>query len=51
VTDLLDVNVLVALLVPEHQHHLTAVDWFETEAIQQRWATCRALTAEACALR
>lgn len=37
---LLDVNVLVALFVPEHQHHNTAVDWFETEAIRHGWATC-----------
>jgi predicted nucleic acid-binding protein len=26
VASLLDVNVLVALLVPEHQHHATAVN-------------------------
>ncbi len=32
VVSLLDVNVLVALLVPEHEHHTLAVDWFATEA-------------------
>ena len=36
---LLDVNVLVALLVPEHQHHATAVNWFANEAASG-WATC-----------
>lgn len=37
---LLDVNVLVALLVPEHQHHNSAIEWFTTEAGDQGWATC-----------
>ena len=37
---LLDVNVLVALLVPEHEHHARAMDWFTTDAIEQGWATC-----------
>ena len=37
---LLDVNVLVALLVPEHQHHTRSMDWFATQAGQQGWATC-----------
>jgi predicted nucleic acid-binding protein len=32
VVGLLDVNVLVALLVPEHEHHLAAMKWFTTEA-------------------
>ena len=36
---LLDVNVLVALLVPEHQHHANAVNWFGNEAASG-WATC-----------
>jgi toxin-antitoxin system PIN domain toxin len=36
---LLDVNVLVALLVPEHQHHAIAVNWFATAATGG-WATC-----------
>ena len=37
---LLDVNVLVALLVPEHEHHVRAVDWFATDAVGNGWATC-----------
>ena len=37
---LLDVNVLVALLVPEHEHHWLAVDWFAREAVNDGWATC-----------
>lgn len=37
---LLDVNVLVALLVPEHQHHNSAIAWFTTEDDHQGWATC-----------
>lgn len=28
---LLDVNVLVALFVPEHEHHARALDWFATD--------------------
>jgi toxin-antitoxin system PIN domain toxin len=39
VAALLDVNVLVALLVPEHQHHAIAVNWFANEAASG-WATC-----------
>lgn len=39
VVGLLDVNVLVALLVPEHQHHNSAIEWFTTEG-DQGWATC-----------
>jgi len=39
VVGLLDVNVLVALLVPEHEHHAAAVEWFSAEA-RQGWATC-----------
>jgi len=31
VVSLLDINVLVALLIPEHQHHAPAVEWFATE--------------------
>ena len=30
---LLDVNVLVALLVPEHEHHAAAMGWFTTAAV------------------
>ena len=37
---LLDVNVLVALLVPEHQHHKLAIAWFTEEAVRQGWSTC-----------
>lgn len=37
---LLDVNVLVALLVPEHQHHAIAINWFSGEAASAGWATC-----------
>ena len=37
---LLDVNVLVALLVPEHEHHVRAQKWFAAEAVVNGWATC-----------
>jgi toxin-antitoxin system PIN domain toxin len=40
VVGLLDVNVLVALLVPEHQHHSLAVNWFSSEAAIGGWSTC-----------
>jgi hypothetical protein len=40
VGSLLDVNVLVALLVPEHEHHAAAQDWFAREAGSNGWATC-----------
>jgi toxin-antitoxin system PIN domain toxin len=40
VVGLLDVNVLVALLVPEHQHHNLAIDWFTSQAVGEKWATC-----------
>jgi predicted nucleic acid-binding protein len=40
VVALLDVNVLVALLVPEHEHHTRAVDWFATDGVEYGWATC-----------
>lgn len=40
-TSLLDVNVLVALLVPEHQHHALAVNWFSGGGVAVGgWATC-----------
>jgi uncharacterized protein len=39
VISLLDVNVLVALLVPEHEHHVVAQDWFAMEGAAQGWAT------------
>jgi hypothetical protein len=38
--DLLDVNVLVALLLPEHQHHPASMEWFTTRAGPNGWATC-----------
>jgi toxin-antitoxin system PIN domain toxin len=34
---LLDVNVLVALSVPTHQHHLSALEWFDEADFE--WAT------------
>ena len=37
---ILDVNVLVALLVPEHVHHAAAMAWFTVEAGKHGWATC-----------
>jgi hypothetical protein len=40
VITLLDVNVLVALLVPEHAHHVRAMEWFAAEAVANGWATC-----------
>ena len=36
---LLDVNVLVALVVPEHEHHDTALTWYSSTA-NHSWATC-----------
>ncbi|MCL4848678.1 MAG: PIN domain-containing protein [Acidobacteria bacterium] len=36
---LLDVNVLVAIVVPEHEHHGVALGWYTSEA-NQTWATC-----------
>lgn len=38
--NLLDVNVLVALFVPEHQHHSVALNWFSKSAPIEGWATC-----------
>src|SRR5207237_8880288 len=34
------VNVLVALLAPEHEHHARAVDWFAADAVEHGWTTC-----------
>jgi predicted nucleic acid-binding protein len=34
VVGLLDVNVLVALLIAEHQHHDAAIEWFAAEGHQ-----------------
>ena len=36
---LLDVNVLIVLAWSEHQHHASAVRWFEQHA-SSGWATC-----------
>ena len=36
---LLDVNLLLALAWPNHQHHALAHGWFQREAIHA-WATC-----------
>ena len=36
---LLDVNVLLALAWPNHQHHAAAHRWFRSEA-RHGWATC-----------
>lgn len=36
---LLDINVLLALAWPNHQHHGAAHDWFRAEA-RHGWATC-----------
>ncbi len=38
-TFLLDVNVLIALLDPDHVHHDTAFAWFERTGSRD-WATC-----------
>jgi hypothetical protein len=39
VVGLLDVNVLVALVVPEHEHHDAALTWY-VGADNEGWATC-----------
>ena len=38
-TNLLDVNVLIALLWPAHAHHQAAQRWFAMRR-KSRWATC-----------
>jgi hypothetical protein len=38
--NLLDVNVLVALFIPEHVHHPLALDWFSRNGTSEGWATC-----------
>lgn len=38
-TDLLDVNVLIALVDPRHVFHQAANEWFQSEA-KASWATC-----------
>ena len=37
---LLDVNVLVALLVPTHEHHALAREWVISHGARDGWATC-----------
>lgn len=37
---LLDVNVLVALLVPTHEHHVLARRWVLSRGVAEGWATC-----------
>ena len=37
---LLDVNVLVALLVPTHEHHALARRWVISRGASDGWATC-----------
>jgi len=38
VLSLQDVNILVALIVPEPEHQASALQWFATEAINDGWA-------------
>ena len=38
-SDLPDVNILIALIDDEHAHHRRASDWFESNS-GQGWATC-----------
>ena len=38
-TALLDVNVLIALAWPNHEHHRTAWEWFHAQ-MEEGWATC-----------
>jgi toxin-antitoxin system PIN domain toxin len=40
VVGLLDVNVLVALLVPTHEHHARARNWVSSQGAAEGWATC-----------
>jgi predicted nucleic acid-binding protein len=40
VADLLDVNVLVAVLVPTHEHHALAREWVVSRGAAEGWATC-----------
>jgi uncharacterized protein len=40
VVGLLDVNALVALLVPTHEHHTRARQWVLKEGATTGWATC-----------
>jgi toxin-antitoxin system PIN domain toxin len=40
VTGLLDVNVLVALMVPTHEYHAQAIGWVVSHGASEGWATC-----------
>jgi predicted nucleic acid-binding protein len=40
VVGLLDVNVLVALVVPEREFHDAALHWYATDPLEHGWATC-----------
>jgi uncharacterized protein len=40
VAGLLDVNVLVALLVPTHEHHIVTRGWVLSRGATEGWATC-----------
>jgi uncharacterized protein len=33
-------SVLVALVIPEHEHHNIALNWYTTEAVEHGWSTC-----------
>lgn len=46
---LLDVNVLVALVMLEHEHHQRAIDWLLEQGIREGWATC--IASELAAIR
>jgi toxin-antitoxin system PIN domain toxin len=37
---LLDINVLIALSDPAHPHEAAALQFFQSNAVQQGWATC-----------
>jgi toxin-antitoxin system PIN domain toxin len=37
---LLDVNVLIALVDGQHEHHVTARAFFRKECVSKGWATC-----------
>lgn len=39
-TALLDLNVLLALAWPSHEHHDPAHSWFQRRGRKMRWATC-----------
>jgi hypothetical protein len=47
VKSLLDVNVLVALLDPDHVHHSKAIDWLKANG-HEGWSSC-VITINGCA--